>query len=209
MAERTCSFPGCDKPHKARGWCQTHYRFWRLYGDPGKRLRIRNTGTPEERWWARVNKNGPIPEHRPDLGPCWLWTGQVGWQGYGKFSNEHGKSIHAHNWGYRRFVGPIPEGLVPDHLCRVTSCVKVLPDEHGPAHLEPVTQLVNVHRSRATKWLGVTCADPGCQRQAESLGLCKKHHETLTRKRKPCKRCGGPKGPGERRQLCDFCRLRN
>ncbi len=26
-----------------------------------------------ERFWEKVNKGGPVPEHRLDLGPCWLW----------------------------------------------------------------------------------------------------------------------------------------
>ena len=32
---------------------------------------------PEELFWSKVDKDGPIPEFRPDLGPCWLWTGYV------------------------------------------------------------------------------------------------------------------------------------
>lgn len=26
-------------------------------------------------FFARVNQAGPVPTHRPELGPCWLWTG--------------------------------------------------------------------------------------------------------------------------------------
>ena len=26
-----------------------------------------------ERFWSKVDKNGPIPSHRPELGPCWIW----------------------------------------------------------------------------------------------------------------------------------------
>lgn len=33
MAERTCSFPDCGKPHKARGWCAAHYIQWRRTGE--------------------------------------------------------------------------------------------------------------------------------------------------------------------------------
>jgi hypothetical protein len=34
--------------------------------------------TPEQRvttFWAKVDRNGPIPAHCPELGPCWIWTG--------------------------------------------------------------------------------------------------------------------------------------
>jgi hypothetical protein len=27
-----------------------------------------------ERFWSKVDRNGPVPEHRPELGPCWVWT---------------------------------------------------------------------------------------------------------------------------------------
>ena len=29
----------------------------------------------EERFWPKVDKNGPVPEPHPELGPCWVWTG--------------------------------------------------------------------------------------------------------------------------------------
>ena len=28
MGDRTCSIPGCTRPHWARSWCSTHYRRW-------------------------------------------------------------------------------------------------------------------------------------------------------------------------------------
>jgi hypothetical protein len=34
MTTRTCTVDGCNRPHDARGYCNTHYRRWRLYGDP-------------------------------------------------------------------------------------------------------------------------------------------------------------------------------
>ncbi|MBU6428993.1 MAG: hypothetical protein KGR26_08285, partial [Cyanobacteria bacterium REEB65] len=39
---------------------------------PGKRYRDRETVIQD--FWAQVDKDGPIPSHRPDLGPCWIWT---------------------------------------------------------------------------------------------------------------------------------------
>jgi len=100
--------------------------------------------TTAERFWAKVDKAGPIPECRPELGPCWIWTGSTS-HGYGRLQAA-GKVMGAHRFAYELLVGPIPEGLEPDHLCRVSACVKAIADEHGPAHLEPVTHRENMLR---------------------------------------------------------------
>lgn len=84
----------------------------------------------EERFWAKVSC---VPFHG-----CWEWTGAVQSGGYGHM-NVGGKYIKAHRLAYELLVGPIPSGLVVDHLCRNPSCVR-------PEHLEPVTQRVNVLR---------------------------------------------------------------
>lgn len=36
--------PGCDRPHKTRGWCGTHYARWRKYGDVQPYKPISNRG---------------------------------------------------------------------------------------------------------------------------------------------------------------------
>jgi hypothetical protein len=69
---------------------------------------------------------------------CWPWIGRIDHRGYGEFETE-GKTWRAHRWSYTRLVGPIPDGLVIDHLCRVRHCV-------NPAHLEPVTDEENRQR---------------------------------------------------------------
>ena len=77
-----------------------------------------------------------VPE--PNSG-CWLWIGHVDEKlGYGRFVVE-GRRRVAHLVSYEALVGPVPAGLQLDHLCRVRSCV-------NPAHLEPVTQAVNIFR---------------------------------------------------------------
>jgi hypothetical protein len=94
--------------------------------------------TTEQRFWEKVDKNGPVPMHRPDLGPCWIWLAAKNEKGYGIFWDGT-KLIRAHNFTYNLHIGKILEGLVPDHLCKFTSCV-------NPYHLEPVTSLENCKR---------------------------------------------------------------
>lgn len=78
-----------------------------------------------DRWEKMVDKFIPVTESG-----CWIWLasgdgryGQVQW---------NGKWRKAHRVAYEVFKGCIPQGLVLDHLCRVTCCV-------NPDHLEAVT----------------------------------------------------------------------
>ena len=83
-----------------------------------------------DRFWARVTKTDT----------CWLWD-KSGRYGYGRFcaGARPYRTVHAHRWAYEALIGPIPEGLELDHLCRNRACV-------NPVHLEPVSHQVNVLR---------------------------------------------------------------
>lgn len=71
----------------------------------------------------------------PNTG-CWLWLGPITAKGYGLFSNRimRGKKAHRYSWTLRN--GPIPEGMVVDHICRERSCV-------NPDHLRLATPREN------------------------------------------------------------------
>jgi hypothetical protein len=72
---------------------------------------------------------------------CWAWSAAITRGGYGHFWVD-GHHVSAHRFAYELLVGPIPEGLTLDHLCRVRHCV-------NPAHLEPVTMRENNLRGDA------------------------------------------------------------
>lgn len=135
----TCSVEGCDRvADGGRGFCNRDYQRWVKYGDPTF-TKIDRTRTAPERFWPNVNKDGPVSRYRPDLGPCWIWTtATFGKDGYGAFWLD-GSQRRAHRIAYAWLVGPIPDSLELDHLCRVPRCV-------NPQHLEPVTAKVNNHR---------------------------------------------------------------
>lgn len=88
-----------------------------------------------------------VDEFIQQIGPgsngCVLWTGYIAPSGYGQFykrgSGRGAKRGYAHREAYELFVGPIPEGMVIDHLCRVKACV-------NPMHLEVVTIRENLLR---------------------------------------------------------------
>ena len=69
---------------------------------------------------------------------CWEWQACVANTGYGQIRVD-GKTVTAHRIAYELYVDPIPSGLQIDHLCRNRRCV-------NPAHLEAVTQRVNLLR---------------------------------------------------------------
>ncbi len=50
----TCTIPGCDKPHCARGWCREHYTKLMKYGDPttDRKMRYKTYGDWEE-WFIK------------------------------------------------------------------------------------------------------------------------------------------------------------
>lgn len=69
---------------------------------------------------------------------CHNWTGYIQSAGYGSLRVE-GRSVLTHRLAYELARGPIPVGLVIDHLCRNRRCC-------NPDHLEAVTNHENLRR---------------------------------------------------------------
>ncbi|MEU3285591.1 HNH endonuclease signature motif containing protein [Streptomyces longwoodensis] len=126
--------------------------------------------TREARFWAKV----ALPS-TPD--GCLIWTAHLTSSGYGGFTGPGRRNARAHRYAYEMLVGPVPDGLQLDHLCKERRCVR-------PDHLEPVTLVENVMR-------GESVAAQNAQRTH-----CKRGHalsgENLYRKpdgRRVCRSC--------------------
>ena len=79
-----------------------------------------------------------------EIGPkCWEWKAYRTPRGYGQVRFE-GTMRRAHRVVYEHLKGPIPEGLLIDHLCRNRGCVR-------PSHLEPVEPVTNTRRGKVMK----------------------------------------------------------
>lgn len=85
--------------------------------------------TVADRLWSRV----AVPDD-PDA--CWEFQGAVSNVGYGVIGCSDNTVTYTHRLAYELLVGPIPEGLHIDHLCRNRRCCNVI-------HLEPVSQREN------------------------------------------------------------------
>jgi hypothetical protein len=139
-----------------------------------------------ERFWAQVE----ITEG------CWLWSAYVDPSGYGKFTAVVGVSVYAHRWSYEFLVGPIPDGLVIDHLCRVRNCV-------NPDHLEPVTSAENTRRGIHPRRFKINCLRghplsgdnvlvSGGTRYCRTCIRLRKREQRGRPPLRPCVACGAP-----------------
>ncbi len=92
---------------------------------------------------------------KPELGPCWLWTGWTNPKGYGSYwdgtYNPSGSphKVRSHKFTYIAVFGPVGQGMVLDHICFNRHCV-------SPWHVKPTTNHRNAARRKNANRSGYT-----------------------------------------------------
>ena len=114
---------------------------------------------------------------------CWLWVAGTS-SGYGRFYlNPRRRATRAHRVAYEALIGPIPDGLTIDHLCRVRHCV-------NPSHMEPVTSRENTLRGNGPT--AVHARQTYCRRGHE-FTFENTYMEGRNKKRRRCRICSNIK----------------
>jgi len=138
--------------HAAKGWVKG--KPVRYVGGHCKNVRSAKDSTVERVLLSYV------VEDRGFTSPCWIWQRYVSPAGYG-IATAYGHNHRAHRFYYEAYVGPIPQGMDIDHLCRHRDCV-------NPAHMEPVSRRENVRRGGSVR---LSAHRAGCVREMLTLGF--------------------------------------
>lgn len=89
-------------------------------------------------FWCKVDKEGPMPKHCPELGPCWVWLGWKDHKGYGRvWSADQDRDVYATHAAIFLETGKWPI-LYALHKCDNANCVRF-------SHLFEGTQQDNVN----------------------------------------------------------------
>jgi hypothetical protein len=125
---------------------------------------------PEVHRFLEKVEVGPTPQHRPDLGPCLLWTRARTRDGYATFRGGHltpggPRQVAGHIWLHHQLHGPVPAGMELDHIChdpRLCKPAKANLCPHRPCVLHTAAKPVAVNRLRVDNVPGRNAVKQTC-----------------------------------------------
>jgi hypothetical protein len=151
--KQPCLVGECEKVPTSAGYCTGHYSNLRRHGDPIH---------PEPRGGTMLERFARRIEADDEQG-CWLWTGTLSKDGYGKFYVGDRREQRAHRWFYREMTGrELTRAIQLDHDCNVRHCVR-------PAHLIEVTQAQHNANTAARRRADAAGMRHEVRQQARSL----------------------------------------
>ncbi len=138
-----CSVTDCGLRVNARGMCKKHYSRWCRSGDTDLHPLIARVVPLDVLAWRALSQ--VVVTQRG----CWEFQGSRNKQGYGQLQSGERTAAgnrrprQTHRIVYEFIRGPIPAGLVLDHVaCDNPPCC-------NPWHVKPVTHRENVLRGTA------------------------------------------------------------